>query len=60
MRTDVKELLDLPGQQSLDDLVNASVRLPGIDNAQWDAAFAAYVESNDRDKLLQDLLTITP
>jgi glucose/mannose transport system substrate-binding protein len=60
MRIDVKDMLDLPGQQSLDDLVNARVRLPGIDNAQWDAAFAAYVTSNDRDKLLQDLLTITP
>jgi glucose/mannose transport system substrate-binding protein len=60
MRTDVKDMLDEPGQRSLDDLVNAKVRLPGIDNAQWDAAMAAYVASGDRDELLQSLLTITP
>jgi glucose/mannose transport system substrate-binding protein len=60
MRTDVREMLDPPGRQNLDDLVNATVRLPGIDNAQWDAAMAAYVETGDKAALLQSLLTITP
>jgi glucose/mannose transport system substrate-binding protein len=60
MRTDVRDLLDVPGQKNLDDLVNAKVRLPGIDNAQWDAAMAAYVKSGDKAALLQSLLTITP
>jgi glucose/mannose transport system substrate-binding protein len=60
MRTDVRDLLDPPGRQNLDDLVNANVRLPGIDSAQWDAAMAAYVASGDKDALLQSLLTISP
>jgi glucose/mannose transport system substrate-binding protein len=60
MRTDVHDLLDLPGQKNLDDLVNAKVRLPGIDNAQWDAAMAAYIATGDKAALLQSLLTITP
>jgi glucose/mannose transport system substrate-binding protein len=60
MRIDVRDMLDEPGQQNLDDLVNARVRLPGIDNAQWDAAMADFVVSGDKDKLLQSLLTITP
>jgi glucose/mannose transport system substrate-binding protein len=60
MRTDVRALLDAPGRQNLDDLVNAKVRLPGIDNAQWDAAMQAYLASGDKDALLQSLLTITP
>jgi glucose/mannose transport system substrate-binding protein len=60
MRTDVRELLDKPGQQNLDDLVNAKVRLPGIDNSQWDDAMAAFLASGDKAALLQSLLTITP
>jgi glucose/mannose transport system substrate-binding protein len=60
MRIDVREQLDPASKQSLDDLVNAKVRLPGIDNSQWDAAFAAYEASGDKAALLQSLLTITP
>jgi glucose/mannose transport system substrate-binding protein len=60
MRTDVRALLDKPGQQNLDDLVNARVRLPGIDNSQWDDAMAAFLASGDKAALLQSLLTITP
>jgi glucose/mannose transport system substrate-binding protein len=60
MRTDVRDQLDAPGRQNLDDLVNATVRLPGIDNGQWDAAMTAYVASGDEAALLQSLLTITP
>jgi glucose/mannose transport system substrate-binding protein len=60
MRTDVRDLLDAPGRQNLDDLVNATVRLPGIDNSMWDAAMAAYVASGDKAALLQSLLTISP
>jgi ABC-type glycerol-3-phosphate transport system substrate-binding protein len=60
MRTDVRDLLDVNSRQNLDDLANAKVRLPGIDNAQWDAAMAAYVTSGDEAALLQSLLTITP
>lgn len=60
MRTDVRDLLDVSSRQNLDDLANAKVRLPGIDNAQWDAAMAAYVASGDKAALLQSLLTITP
>jgi hypothetical protein len=40
--------------------VNAKVRLPGIDNSQWDDAMAAYVKTGDKAALLQSLLTITP
>ena len=60
MRTDVRDMLDAPGRQNLDDLVNAKVRLPGIDNDQWDAAMTAYVATGDKDALLQSLLTIVP
>jgi glucose/mannose transport system substrate-binding protein len=60
MRTDVRELLDAPGRQNLDDLVNAKVLLPGIDNSMWDAAMTAYMASGDKAALLQSLLTITP
>jgi glucose/mannose transport system substrate-binding protein len=60
MRTDVRELLDGPGQRNLDDLVNAKVRLPGFDNAMMDAAMAAYMNTGDAATLLSTLLTIAP
>jgi glucose/mannose transport system substrate-binding protein len=60
MRTDVRDLLDPPGQQMLDDLVNAKVRLPGFDNAMMDAAMTAYVNTGDAAALLQSLQTIPP
>jgi glucose/mannose transport system substrate-binding protein len=60
MRMDVRELLDEPGRQNLDDLINAKVLLPGIDNSQWDAAMTAFMASGDKAALLQSLLTITP
>jgi glucose/mannose transport system substrate-binding protein len=60
MRTDVRDLLDAPRRQSLDDLVNATVRLPGIDNSEWDDAMAIYVKTGDKAALLQSLLTIIP
>jgi glucose/mannose transport system substrate-binding protein len=60
MRVDVRDMLDPTSRQNLDDLVNAKVRLPGIDNSQWDDAMAAYVASGDKDALLASLLTIIP
>jgi glucose/mannose transport system substrate-binding protein len=60
MRIDVRDKLDPPGQQNLDDLVNARVRLPGFDNAMMDAAMAAYVSSGDAAALLRSLQTIEP
>jgi glucose/mannose transport system substrate-binding protein len=60
MRTDVRALLDKPGRQNLDDLVDARVRLPGFDNAQMDQAMAAYVSTGDREALLRSLRTIAP
>jgi glucose/mannose transport system substrate-binding protein len=60
MRVDVRDLLDGPGQQNLDDLVNAKVRLPGFDNAMMDTAMTAYVNTSDATALLQSLLTIEP
>jgi glucose/mannose transport system substrate-binding protein len=60
MRIDVRDLLDGPGQQNLDDLVNATVRLPGFDNAMMDTAMTAYVNTGDAAALLQSLQTIEP
>jgi glucose/mannose transport system substrate-binding protein len=60
MRTDVRDLLDGPGQQNLDDLVHATVRLPGFDNAMMDTAMTAYVTTGDAAALLQSLQTIEP
>jgi glucose/mannose transport system substrate-binding protein len=60
MRTDVRDLLDGPGQQNLDDLVNAKERLPGFDNAMMDTAMTAYVNTGDAAALLQSLQTIAP
>jgi glucose/mannose transport system substrate-binding protein len=60
MRTDVRDRLDGPGQQNLDDLVNATVRLPGFDNAMMDTAMTAYVNTGDADALLKSLQTIEP
>ncbi len=60
MRTDVRDLLDGPGQQNLDDLVNAKVRLPGFDNAMMDTAMTAYVNTGDAEALLDSLQTIAP
>ena len=60
MRTDVRDMLDAPGRQNLDDLVNAKVRLPGIDNDQWDDAMTAFVATGDKEALLASLLTIVP
>ena len=60
MRTDVRDLLDGPGQQNLDDLVNAKVRLPGFDNAMMDTAMTAYVNTGDVEALLRSLQTIAP
>jgi glucose/mannose transport system substrate-binding protein len=60
MRTDVRDRLDSASQQSLDDLANAKVRLPGIDNGMWDTAMGAYVTSGDKAALLATMLTITP
>jgi glucose/mannose transport system substrate-binding protein len=60
MRTDVRDLLDEPGQHSLDDLVGAKVRLPGFDNPMMDAAMSAYVDSGDAAVLLKTLQTIAP
>ncbi|HVU53302.1 MAG TPA: extracellular solute-binding protein [Polyangia bacterium] len=60
MRVDVRDRLDGPGQQNLDDLVNATVRLPGFDNAMMDTAMTAYVSTGDAAALLQSLQTIEP
>jgi glucose/mannose transport system substrate-binding protein len=60
MRTDVRDQLDPQGQKSLDDLVNATVRLPGFDNAMMDAAMAAWVQTGDAAALLHSLQTIAP
>lgn len=60
MRSDVRDSLDAPGQKNLDDLVNASVRMPGHANADWDAGIEAFAKDGDQDALLQVYLTATP
>jgi len=60
MRTDVRAMLDGPGQRNLDDLVNATVRLPGFDNAMMDTAMTNYVNTGDAAALLKALQTIEP
>jgi glucose/mannose transport system substrate-binding protein len=60
MRIDVRDRLDGPGQQNLDDLVFAKVRLPGFDNAMMDTAMTEFVNTGDAQALMQSLLTIPP
>ncbi len=60
MRSDVRESLDAPGQQNLDDLVGASVRMPGHANSDWDAGIEAFAKDGDQDALLQVYLTAAP
>ena len=60
MRADVRDQLDEPGKQSLDDLVHAKVLMPGHPNNAWDDGIAAFVLDGDQDALLQVYLTAAP
>ncbi len=44
-RTDVADQLDVLGKSTLEDLVNASVRLPVVAPAAWDTALGAFSAS---------------
>jgi len=60
MRTDVRDMLDAAGKASLDDLVNAKVRIPGFDTPAVDEAMTKYVMDGDKAALLTALHAVTP
>jgi glucose/mannose transport system substrate-binding protein len=60
MRTDVRDLLDAAGKQTLDDLVNAKVRIPGFDTAAVDNAMTQYLMDGSKANLLTALQAVTP
>ena len=60
MRTDVRADLDPLGQTTLDDLVNAKVRLPVFNRSAWDDACLNFSKDGNKDALYQAFVTAPP
>lgn len=60
MRTDVRADLDPLGQATLDDLVNAKVRVPVFNRGEWDDACLQFSKDGDKEALYQAFVVHKP
>ena len=60
MRTDVRADLDPLGQATLDDLVNAKVRVPVFNRNEWDDACFQFSKDGDKEAFYQAFVTTPP